>query len=141
MSGDNERVFDFPGSTTIALVQAVPSEYLSSAKTSTTSQTQISTTMRLLSIFSAVLIAAPLVMGVDWTVQVGASNGFTFTPNEIHPAIGDTVTFTYLTRNREYPPLSCASPSLLPTYRFGDDYDVHLSLPPSSGWSRTKRVR
>ncbi len=97
--------------------------------------------MRLLSIVSTVLIAAPLVMGVDWTVQVGASNGFTFTPNEIHPAIGDTVTFTYLTRNRTYPPPPFASSSLLPTYRFGDDYDVHLSLPSSSGWSRSKRVR
>ncbi|KAK0199419.1 Cupredoxin [Desarmillaria ectypa] len=66
--------------------------------------------MRLLSVISTALIAAPLVMGVDWTVQVGLSNGFTFTPNEIHPTIGDTVTFTYLTRNHTATTTTFTSP-------------------------------
>ncbi|KAK0494152.1 hypothetical protein EDD18DRAFT_1356100 [Armillaria luteobubalina] len=66
--------------------------------------------MRLFSIVSTALIAAPFVMGVNWDVQVGASNGFTFTPNEIHPAIGDTVTFTYLTRNHSATTTTFTSP-------------------------------
>ncbi|KAK0193251.1 hypothetical protein F5146DRAFT_1133916 [Armillaria mellea] len=66
--------------------------------------------MRLLSIVSAILIAAPLVMGVDWTVEVGTSSTFTFTPNEIHPAIGDTVMFTYLTRNHSAMTTTFTSP-------------------------------
>lgn len=49
---------------------------------------------------SVLFAAVYSVMGVDWPIQVGLSNGFTFTPNQIFPAIGDTVTFNYLTRNR-----------------------------------------
>ncbi|PBL04515.1 hypothetical protein ARMGADRAFT_1022917 [Armillaria gallica] len=52
----------------------------------------MTTTTRLLSVVSAALLTNPIVMGVDRTVQVGASNRSTFTPNEIHSAIRDTVT-------------------------------------------------
>ncbi|PBK62285.1 hypothetical protein ARMSODRAFT_1024530 [Armillaria solidipes] len=55
--------------------------------------------MRLLSIFSTALVFAPVVMGIDFAVQVGPNNAFSFSPTEIFPAIGDTVTFTFLTRN------------------------------------------
>ncbi|KAK0470407.1 uncharacterized protein EV420DRAFT_1473463 [Desarmillaria tabescens] len=55
--------------------------------------------MQLLSILSAALVFAPVVMGVDFAIQVGPDNAFTFSPTEIFPAIGDTVTFTFLTRN------------------------------------------
>lgn len=46
------------------------------------------------------LIAAPSALAEDFLVTVGANNLFAFSPTEIHPVVGDTVTFQFLTRNR-----------------------------------------
>ncbi|KAJ7585614.1 hypothetical protein C8J56DRAFT_1027244 [Mycena floridula] len=55
--------------------------------------------MRFTSLATVVAVAAaPLVQGANWAVSVGAGNAFAFSPTTITPAVGDTVTFTFLTR-------------------------------------------
>ncbi|KAJ7445087.1 Cupredoxin [Mycena latifolia] len=51
--------------------------------------------------FSKVFFLAliPAIFAADHAVSVGASNGLTFTPTTITAAVGDTVTFTVLSRN------------------------------------------
>ncbi|KAG7444621.1 uncharacterized protein BT62DRAFT_920938 [Guyanagaster necrorhizus] len=77
--------------------------------------------MGLLSIISTalILISAPLVMGVDFPISVGLDNGFTFTPTEIFPVIGDTVTFTFLTRNHSATTTTFTNPCPPPTGGIG----------------------
>lgn len=58
--------------------------------------------MRFTSILSTAMAFAPaLTYAADWAVSVGANNAFAFSPTEVHPAAGDTITFTFLTRNRK----------------------------------------
>ncbi|KAJ6530945.1 hypothetical protein DFH09DRAFT_140844 [Mycena vulgaris] len=51
--------------------------------------------------FSKVLFLAliPSILAANFAVSVGASNGLTFTPTTVTAAVGDTVTFTVLSRN------------------------------------------
>ncbi|KAF7328058.1 hypothetical protein MKEN_00386900 [Mycena kentingensis (nom. inval.)] len=45
-------------------------------------------------------LAAPaLVLAADIPVTVGAANSFTFSPSSITAAVGDTITFTVVSRN------------------------------------------
>ncbi|KAK6981156.1 Cupredoxin [Favolaschia claudopus] len=45
------------------------------------------------------LALIPAIFAADHAVTVGANNGLTFTPNTITAAVGDTVTFTVVSRN------------------------------------------
>ncbi|KAJ6585744.1 hypothetical protein B0H19DRAFT_1250521 [Mycena capillaripes] len=47
--------------------------------------------------FLAALI--PSILAADHAVSVGLNNGLTFTPTTVTAAVGDTVTFTVLSRN------------------------------------------
>ncbi|KAL0960472.1 hypothetical protein HGRIS_005514 [Hohenbuehelia grisea] len=52
------------------------------------------------SMISAIMLgAAPMTLAANFAVSVGAGNSFAFSPTEIHPNVGDTVTFNFLTRN------------------------------------------
>ncbi|GLB40967.1 hypothetical protein LshimejAT787_0901820 [Lyophyllum shimeji] len=66
--------------------------------------------MQLTSFVAAALAFCPVVFGANFLVMVGANNGFTFTPNEIHPNVGDTVTFQFLTRNHSATTTTFTSP-------------------------------
>ncbi|KAK6978186.1 Cupredoxin [Favolaschia claudopus] len=45
------------------------------------------------------LALIPAIFAANHAVTVGANNGLTFTPNTITAAVGDTVTFTVVSRN------------------------------------------
>ncbi|KAJ7133350.1 Cupredoxin [Mycena epipterygia] len=51
--------------------------------------------------FSKVLFLAliPSILAANFAVSVGAANGLTFTPTTITAAVGDTITFTVVSRN------------------------------------------
>ncbi|THU89656.1 hypothetical protein K435DRAFT_968970 [Dendrothele bispora CBS 962.96] len=56
--------------------------------------------MRFSTVVATVAVAALPALGANFDVTVGASNGFTFTPSSISGAVaGDTVTFTFVSRN------------------------------------------
>ncbi|KAJ7593430.1 hypothetical protein C8J56DRAFT_1128774 [Mycena floridula] len=55
--------------------------------------------MRLLSVVSiAICLFSKVALGEDFLVTVGPSNTFTFDPIQVFPAVGDTVTFQFLSR-------------------------------------------
>lgn len=49
----------------------------------------------------ALLALIPAALAVDIPVSVGAANSFAFSPTSITAEVGDTVTFTFISRNRE----------------------------------------
>ncbi|KAK7467385.1 hypothetical protein VKT23_004441 [Stygiomarasmius scandens] len=56
--------------------------------------------MRFTSLATAVALAVlPSAFAANWDVSVGANNQFAYSPTTITPAVGDTVTFTFFTRN------------------------------------------
>ncbi|KAJ6611723.1 hypothetical protein B0H10DRAFT_2223779 [Mycena sp. CBHHK59/15] len=51
-------------------------------------------------LFSAFFLAlVPAILAADHAVTIGANNGLTFTPTSVVAAIGDTLTFTVVSRN------------------------------------------
>ncbi|KAJ7612195.1 hypothetical protein FB45DRAFT_1009409 [Roridomyces roridus] len=51
-------------------------------------------------LFSPLLFALlPVALAKNIDISVGANNGLTFTPNQTTAYIGDTLTFTFLTKN------------------------------------------
>jgi len=61
-------------------------------------------------LISAVTLATAPVLAANFAVTVGAGNLFAFSPTEIHPEAGDTVTFTFLTRNHSATTTTFESP-------------------------------
>ncbi|KAF4580780.1 hypothetical protein EYR38_003067 [Pleurotus pulmonarius] len=58
--------------------------------------------MRFTSIVAAALAVVPSALAADFAVNVGQDNTFAFNPTSITGAVaGDTITFTFLTRNRK----------------------------------------
>ncbi|KAF4577529.1 hypothetical protein EYR40_003068 [Pleurotus pulmonarius] len=56
--------------------------------------------MRFTSIVAAALAVVPSALAADFAVNVGQDNTFAFNPTSITGAVaGDTITFTFLTRN------------------------------------------
>ncbi|KAF7314816.1 hypothetical protein MKEN_00956000 [Mycena kentingensis (nom. inval.)] len=47
----------------------------------------------------ALVALIPTILAANLAVTVGANNGFTFTPTSVSAAVGDTVTFTFVSRN------------------------------------------
>ncbi|KAJ7082961.1 hypothetical protein C8R44DRAFT_753566 [Mycena epipterygia] len=45
------------------------------------------------------LALVPAALAVDHAITLGANNGLTFTPNQVVAAVGDTLTFTIVSRN------------------------------------------
>ncbi|KAF9008643.1 hypothetical protein BDZ89DRAFT_1144026 [Hymenopellis radicata] len=62
------------------------------------------------SIVALALAFVPVAFAANIDVQVGPNNLFAFSPNEIHPNVGDTVTFTFLTRNHSATTTTYTSP-------------------------------
>jgi plastocyanin len=58
--------------------------------------------MKLLSSVAIALALASNALAANFNVTVGENNTFAFNPTEIHPEVGDTVTFQFLSRVREY---------------------------------------
>ncbi|KAJ7081812.1 hypothetical protein B0H15DRAFT_803500 [Mycena belliarum] len=49
---------------------------------------------------AALLTLIPIILAADHPVTVGLNGGLTFTPNQIAADIGDTLTFTFVSKNR-----------------------------------------
>ncbi|KAL0960471.1 hypothetical protein HGRIS_005513 [Hohenbuehelia grisea] len=77
--------------------------------------------------FSASLIAmilAPACLAADFAVSVGAANSFAFSPTQIFPAPGDTVTFTFLSRNHSATTTTFDTPCPPPDGGTADGFDT-----------------
>ncbi|KAF9020651.1 hypothetical protein BDZ89DRAFT_1202446 [Hymenopellis radicata] len=66
------------------------------------------------SILSLALAFAPVAFAANIDVQVGPANAFAFAPTTITPDVGDTITFTFLSRNHSATTTTFDSPCDVP---------------------------
>ncbi|KAJ7596562.1 hypothetical protein C8J56DRAFT_290653 [Mycena floridula] len=77
------------------------------------------------------LTLAAVVLAEDHLVTVGADNLFAFAPNSLVAAVGDTITFQFLTRNHSATTTTFVNPCPPPPGGFGDggfDTGFHPSV-------------
>ncbi|KAF8913638.1 hypothetical protein CPB85DRAFT_1433832 [Mucidula mucida] len=66
------------------------------------------------SIIAFALAFAPVALAANIDVQVGPNNAFSFAPTTITADVGDTITFTFLSRNHSATTTTFESPCTVP---------------------------
>ncbi|KAF8631715.1 hypothetical protein AX17_005036 [Amanita inopinata Kibby_2008] len=90
-------------------------------------------TMRFCTFISTAVAVMPIALAANFDVMVGLNGALSYTPNEVHPNIGDTLTFVFVTGNHTATTTTFTDPCPPPAGGTGPNgFDTGFHLPPDT---------